>query len=234
MKESHLILIAVLLTALPLGAARNFVAASSQYGNSASFTGATDYPMTLAVWANPTVTNVAAGIIAVNSPTTSRAGISCGAGGSLAAFCSDSSGVTASSSFTNASAWTPGVWAHACAVFAATNSRSIYINGTLSASDTATNLLAGADRVVIGMRIASGSPGAYFSGVLAEAAVWNVALSAPEIASLAAGFKPNRVRPQNLVFYAPLWGDASPEPNVGGTSVTLTNAPAKSDHPRIY
>lgn len=38
---------------------------------------------------------------------------------------------------------------------------------------------------------------------VAEYAYWNVALSADEMASLAKGIKAFRIRPQNLVFYAP-------------------------------
>jgi hypothetical protein len=73
-------------------------------------------------------------------------------------------------------------------------------------------------------------------GVLAEAAVWTVALSADEILSLSQGAAPFMVRPASLVFYAPLTGrEAASEWNYVGAAVSLTNSPAiGTDHPRIY
>lgn len=66
-----------------------------------------------------------------------------------------------------------------------------------------------------------------------QAAVWNVALTDEEMASLAAGCSPLRVRPSALVFYAPL----SPGVFDYRAGVTITNnntSTVSADHPRIY
>ena len=47
----------------------------------------------------------------------------------------------------------------------------------------------------------------YCDGSLAEAAIWNAALSDAEVAALATGVSPLLVRPGSLVFYAPLARD---------------------------
>jgi hypothetical protein len=44
-------------------------------------------------------------------------------------------------------------------------------------------------------------------GRTAEVGIWNAALTAAEIASLAKGMTPDKIRPQSLVFYAPLVRD---------------------------
>jgi hypothetical protein len=46
-----------------------------------------------------------------------------------------------------------------------------------------------------------------FDGDVSEAAIWNVELTEDELAMLRKGIKPIYVRPQNLIFYAPLTTD---------------------------
>jgi hypothetical protein len=48
----------------------------------------------------------------------------------------------------------------------------------------------------------------FFPGWVAEAAAWNVALTANEFAALGAGICPLLIRPQNLFFYAPCLNSA--------------------------
>ena len=84
------------------------------------------------------------------------------------------------------------------------------------------------------MRVAASAAGLFWPGRIAEFAVWNVTLGDDEIASLAAGAKPIRVRPGSLQVYVPLPGEASPEVNFIGTAATLTNAPTAVAHPRVY
>jgi hypothetical protein len=66
------------------------------------------------------------------------------------------------------------------------------------------------NRTTIGRRTNSALSG-YYSGRVAEAAIWSVALADAEIAALAAGVLPYRVRPGSLLAYWPLWGQHSPE-----------------------
>jgi hypothetical protein len=71
-------------------------------------------------------------------------------------------------------------------------------------------------------------------GKMAEAAMWNTALSASELGLLFAGMKPNRVKLANLIAYWPLLGTASPETElIAGASLTLTNSPTQGTHPTM-
>ena len=71
-------------------------------------------------------------------------------------------------------------------------------------------------------------------GDLAEAAIWNEALSAAEVALLAQGLSPLSLRPWALVFYAPIYGRYDPEIDIiGGLNLTVLDATA-SAHPRIF
>ena len=69
------------------------------------------------------------------------------------------------------------------------------------------------------------------NGSIAEPAIWNVALTDAEIASLAAGFTPDQIRPQSLQFYAPLVRDLVDAR--GGRTITNVNSATVATHPRI-
>ena len=70
------------------------------------------------------------------------------------------------------------------------------------------------------------------NGLIAEVGIWNVALTAEEIASLADGMTCDKVRPQSLVFYAPLVRDLQDQK--GGLTITNNNGATVANHPRIY
>jgi hypothetical protein len=72
----------------------------------------------------------------------------------------------------------------------------------------------------------------YQNGEVAGMAVWNAALTTQELDSLAKGFKPTRIRPQSLVFYAPLIRDL--QDTRGGLALTNNNAATVAVHPRVY
>jgi hypothetical protein len=69
-------------------------------------------------------------------------------------------------------------------------------------------------------------------GQIAEVGIWNAALPAAEIASLAKGMNCAKVRPQNLVFYAPLIRDLNDQK--GGLTITNNNGATVAAHPRVY
>lgn len=74
--------------------------------------------------------------------------------------------------------------------------------------------------------------GTEWDGPIAEAAIWNRVLTASEAAILGDAFSPAFIL-NGLVFYAPLIGRASPEPDLrGGTTGTVTGA-TNFAHPRI-
>jgi hypothetical protein len=125
---------------------------------------------------------------------------------------------------------------HAAGVWNNSSSRVAYINGgSKGTNTTGTGTDPSAfDATYIGTR-RNTSLGNYADGTIAEAGIWNVALSDDEIASLAKGISPLLIRPANLVAYWPLYGNNSPEIDpVGGFELTLTNSPTKGEHPRIF
>lgn len=69
-----------------------------------------------------------------------------------------------------------------------------------------------------------------FVGEIAEAAVWDTALSANEIAALAKGYTPKHIAPTHLQFYTPFVRGAQ---NLNGTSYTTISGTTVSNHPRM-
>ncbi len=69
-------------------------------------------------------------------------------------------------------------------------------------------------------------------GAHAEVAMWNVALTAAEHAAFGKGFTADKIRPQSLVFYAPLVRDLIDVK--GGLVITNNNGATVSEHPRVY
>jgi hypothetical protein len=128
--------------------------------------------------------------------------------------------------------FTGSAWQHACVVFRDTDDRSAYLNGG-GRGNNATDLTpADLDRIDIGCYIYAGAHGWYWPGSIAEAAIWNVALTDDEVAVLATGVSPLLVRPQSLVFYAPFIRDDD-EDLVGGLSLTANGGPTVGVHPRV-
>ena len=69
-------------------------------------------------------------------------------------------------------------------------------------------------------------------GELADIGIWSAALTAAEIASLAKGMTCDKIRPQSLVFYAPLVRDLNDQK--GGLTITNNNGAPVANHPRVY
>lgn len=95
-------------------------------------------------------------------------------------------------------------------------------NTTSVTPDTPTQMAIGARAIAA----------AFFAGLLGEVATWNAALTDDEVTSLARGFKPFRIRPQSLQFYAPIVRDL--QDLRGGLTITNNNAATVADHPRVY
>lgn len=186
-------------------------------------------PMTIACWLRPTNSNSTIAAVSVGQTSASHRNqvfvqantIYIAAQGAALAQISSAE----STAFNN-------VWTHSAGVFTSATSRTVYKNGGNSATDT-TNI--GSQNafasVLVGARD-NGSIGLYFSGDIAEVGIWNVALTAAEIASLARGYTPAQIRPQSLVFYAPLCRDLVDVR--GGRTLTNNNAATVSPHPRVY
>jgi hypothetical protein len=125
----------------------------------------------------------------------------------------------------------PSVWQHAAGVFLSNSSRSAFFNGGSKVTNGTSVSPQTPDRMSIGRSARSTNQG-YFNGQLCECAVWSAALTDAEIASLGKGFKPYRIRPQSLVFYAPLIRNVSDMR--GGVSITNNGSATVANHPRVY
>jgi hypothetical protein len=130
-------------------------------------------------------------------------------------------------------AMTQDVWQHCGGVFATTTSRFAYLDGTEATENTNTNNPA-LNRTAIGCNWRSTGPDTFADADIAECAIWNVALTAAEMEILASGVSPLKVRPASLVYYCPVHGNLSPEPEyIGGLDMTVNVTPTKSEHPRV-
>ncbi len=82
------------------------------------------------------------------------------------------------------------------------------------------------------LTIASRLTSQYSNMTVAEVGVWGSALTADEIAALAKGISPIRIKGGNLAVYLPLIRDLINKRNSGIPS--QNNSPTVSTHPRIY
>lgn len=127
----------------------------------------------------------------------------------------------------NKGTYSSNTYFHATCAYPSSASRTAYLDGAAGTTGTDVTTATGVDRFAIGGYIT-----AFLDGRCAEVAVWNVALTDDEIVSLAKGFKPTRVRPQSLVFYAPLVRDL--QDLRGALTITNNNTATVADHPRVY
>ena len=129
-------------------------------------------------------------------------------------------------------------WFHACGVYTSTTSRAAYINGGSKGTDTTSTTTPFPSRTSIGKRDNASNDrafGAGGTGYLADVAIWNVALTDAEVLSLSKGFSPLLVRPSALVFYSPLYGVGSSEPNLinSAAEATINGTLTQGFHPPI-
>lgn len=72
----------------------------------------------------------------------------------------------------------------------------------------------------------------FFAGGLAECAIWNRVLTADEMRALGKGFAP-AFFPRGRVFYCPITGRYSTEPNWAGTTHGTVTEASYLEHPRV-
>lgn len=130
---------------------------------------------------------------------------------------------------------TADTWHSIGAVFNGSTIQS-YLNGTADGSEATSAARGNAVffDALAGITTAGGLDGSsqFSNGQLAEFAVWNVALTADEITSLSKGFRARLIRPQSLVFYAPMVRERV-DIRGGRTLSLLAGTEVISDHPRI-
>lgn len=129
---------------------------------------------------------------------------------------------------------TTGTWNHACGVYASSTSRTAYLNGTAATTNTTSSTPGDITRINIGSRRNNSLNDLFIDARLAEVGIWNAALTSAEITGLSKGVSCGLIRPQSLVFYAPLIRDLK---DISKTSLPLTNTTAiivANTHPGIY
>ena len=193
----------------------------------------TSYPLTIACWVNPSVLTAGVLISVGISGGSDRFQIYIDSANSKrVATLISASGSTVETYVSGT--YSTGSWFHAASVFTSSSARSAYYNGILGTGGfpSGTPLTpSGLNRINIGARYNT-TLGGYASGSIAEVGVWNVALTADEIASLAKGFPCRLVRPSALQFYSRLVRNV--QDLRGGVALSeLGTGTTVSDHPRI-
>ncbi len=186
-------------------------------------------PLTLACWFNPDLMHTGA-LCAVDSTSPSNwfALFTINTGKVAASAVASGNG---SSAETTAN-YSTGSWNHCCGVFSSSTSRIIYLDGANSVTNTASRSPISIGETVIGARRFVGAISAFSDGKIAEVGIWNAALTAEEVGSLAKGMTCDKIRPQSLVFYAPLVRDLIDQKN--GLAITNNNGATVANHPRVY
>ncbi len=201
----------------------------------------TEPPLTMACWFNAD-TDTAAGVLVSITNSGTAGGITRFAllfrgdfaGDPVHAIASNTASTNGIASTTTG--YTVGTWHHACGVFTSSSSRTAYIDGGSSGTNTASIIPTLLERTNIGIQFLQSSGGTAgatrCNGRIAEVGIWNAALTAEEVASLAKGMTCDKVRPQSLVFYAPLIREL--QDLRGGLAITNNNTATVAVHPRVY
>jgi hypothetical protein len=189
-------------------------------------------PCTFAVWSRPTSVIGSNRILlhADTSPTVAAwggLGLFFNTTGKLGAFSIQQTPFLLSESFSTAS-YTQNNWHHCAGIWPSNSSRTSFLDGV--ASTAATLTINTSPQVIYAGAFDNSAD--RFSGQLAEVGIWNTDLTAAEIASLAKGMTCDKVRPQSLVFYAPLVRDLIDQK--GGLAITNNNGATVANHTRVY
>lgn len=124
-----------------------------------------------------------------------------------------------------------GRWYHG-AMTAESNSRVAYLDGVAATANTTSfESFNNFDYTHISSQF-SNSIFDYMDGEIAEVGIWSAALTGDEIRSLSRGCACKNVRPESLVFYAPLVRNLVDVR--GGAVITNNNAATVANHPRVF
>lgn len=188
---------------------------------------ATAAPLTIAAWFRKSGTATKNGIfLRATANATNLLGFYFGASSSVRGYIQ--TGAATDLDFPASGSYSTNTWGHACFVEASATSRTIYRDGGNSATNTTSRTPAGINQ----LEIAHFNGGTTFDGQFAEVGIWNTNLTANEVASLADGMTCDKVRPDNLVFYAPLVRDLIDYKR--GLTITNNNTATVANHPRVY
>jgi hypothetical protein len=128
--------------------------------------------------------------------------------------------------------FTANTWLDCCARCTSATDHDIFFNGAKTDGSVSISAPASITTFVMGADVSSGAYGAYLNDDLACCAAWSIDLTDAEIMSLYRGFSPRRVRPQSLVFCAPLVRNVQ---DIFRNGISLTDTGTTvSVHPRSY
>ena len=200
------------------------------------------YPFTLAAWFKPpTEYKDWQGFVLSDGTETARYGIGPANFGRWAIYRLGVEKRSASGFGGGYSKTTANDWSHAAGVFNGQSDRKLYVNGSSNLMSDGGNIgattLTDANIIGIGYGPTNGT-NAIYKGEIAEAAIYNAALTADEIDHLYAGVSPLFIRPDSLISYFPLGGltaSDSGQDLIGSNSLTVNSSPADFQHPhQIY
>jgi hypothetical protein len=184
-------------------------------------------PMSFSAWINLTSTGSNSKLMGITSSTsahssefsisflTSDAKVRC--------FISNDAGSTTDNTAVSASTLAASTWYHVACVFASATSRTVYLNGTAGTTSVVSVTPGTCDFTCIGAVKVNGAY-SYSTATIAFPAIWNVALTATDITTLANALGPIRVHSGSLVSYARLTGGNNPEGDIKGGSWVLAHA----------
>lgn len=157
--------------------ARQFVSASSQFFQS-NVAVVTAVPVTFACWAYQLGAAASLGFMSIGHTTNSNGWI-LSLNSSKPTFISSNSAGSSTPSATTTNAMPTGQWVHLAGVSSAAASRAVYMNGPANKGTNTTSVTVGAtmNRTTVGSNYNTGGAGSFMNGFLAEAAIWNVALT---------------------------------------------------------
>lgn len=198
----------------------------------------TALPLTIAAWVRHTVAPSAAETVATVVHDSSGQRLELRLSNTGAVFALDV-GSTATRTATAGTVVT-NTWHHLAGVFTSATSRQAYLDGVAGSENTADSggLTNTPDFFTMGALLTSGSGSAFLTGEVASLGVWSAALSAAEVASLAAGFSPAFVRRGSLESLFEMQrgsGEAENDFYGGGTAATQgVGTVGRAAHPRIF
>jgi hypothetical protein len=194
----------------------------------------TSTPLTIAVWCNfDVVTGASKDIVALSSKTAqSIYRLNLNPTNTPPMRIVDRGGASTASQYLGSPS--AGVWFHYAGVFTSTTSRTPFFNGSAGATNTTLiNHPTLPDSTSIsGFFDGISSISQRCDGKIAEVGIWDAALTAAEVASLAKGMTCDKIRPQSLVFYAPLVRNL--QDAKGGLTITNNGGATVATHPRVY
>lgn len=195
-------------------------------------------PMTLCVWFNTSITGTNQTLFGIyNStavPSLNAVQLVIGSGNKAVIRLGDSANSTTAITSTSISANT---WMELCGVYASATSYTAYLNGGGAVTGTTSRVPVGLNQTSVGdLDQATETQPCGPAGTcdLAWPTIWNVALSAADIAELATGVDPRMVHPEAIVAFWPLDG-LSPEPNVvSASTLAVQGSLSASNDPPLF